>query len=56
MRKKYALFADGSCCTVGKHQRWNIALYGVLGLTGSSLDYSCFGQRTWVHTVGNMEG
>lgn len=27
-KKKYALFAGGSCCTVGKHQRWNIALYG----------------------------
>jgi len=28
--EKYAQFADGSCCTVGKHRRWNIALYGVL--------------------------
>ena len=24
--KQYALFTDGSCCIVGKHQRWKVAV------------------------------
>jgi len=25
--KQYALFMDGSCCIVGKQQRWNAAVW-----------------------------
>ena len=25
--KQYALFTDGSCCIVGKHQRWKAAVW-----------------------------